>query len=120
MKKDEKKLIKLLNQMMEENNQKFRFKQVFNQDLFEIEWGDDEWLWYETIFSKKFWFIEWLLKNHLLDIKKMCDNWSYVPIPRWYVIPEEAKSDFEICVESVLMYLVIQDNPVYELLAILK
>ena len=59
-KKDEKYdlLIELLNQCMEERELvNYRFAWVEDSDFFLLV-NSSEWLWYETVLSKRFWFIE--------------------------------------------------------------
>ena len=97
------KLIELLNQCLEEQWKEYRFRRIVDNDFFEI-W-EDTWLWYETIFSKKYWFIKWLVDNDKIDLLKL-DN-------------RIALSEFNK-VERVLMALSIQNNPIEFLCSVLK
>lgn len=113
-------LIELLNQCMEERELvNYRFAWVEDSDFFLLV-DSSEWLWYETVLSKRFWFIEWLLKKDHVDLKKMFDDWYCVPIPRWFVKEEDKLSEFEMTVDDIVMYLSIQNNPVQSLISILK
>jgi hypothetical protein len=99
------KLIELLNEYQEEKGSEIRFKRIDNSDFF-VCW-DDVWLGYETILSKKFWFIKWLVDNDKIDKEKVWKNES----------PDIFDYSFY---EVVLMLLSIQDNPIEFLISILK
>ena len=99
------KLIEILNKYQEEKNSEIRFKRIDDSDFF-VCW-DDVWLGYETILSKKFWFIKWLVDNDKLDKEKIWGNES----------PDIFDYSFY---EVVLMILSIQDNPIEFLVSILK
>lgn len=100
------KLIELLNEYQEQKGSEIRFKRIDNSDFF-VCW-DDVWLGYETILSKKFGFIEWLVDNKKINFDKLEDNWV------WYDINTE--SDYL----DVLALLSIQDNPIEYLISKLK
>ena len=80
-------------------------------------WIIDYWQWfqywtkeylYETIISKKFLFIDWLVKEDKIDFVKLDDNsdWYEINTGREYL--------------DLVALLSIQDNPVEFLISILK
>ena len=85
--KNMKKLIDLLNEFENTDNW-----ENWNQ----VEFRENK------IISKKFWFIQRLVKNQKIDLEKVPQVMEY--------------SDYE----SLLMFLAIQDNPIDFLLSILK
>ena len=99
------KLIEILNKYQEEKNSEIRFKRIDDSDFF-VCW-DDVWLGYETILSKKFWFIKWLVDNDKLDKEKIWGNES----------PDIFDYSFY---EVVLMILSIQDKPIEFICEILQ
>lgn len=67
------------------------------------------------IISKKFWFIEWLVENEKIDVERVKESWF---ITRTFDLDEcwEPYSDLE----SLLMLLSIQDEPISFLISLLK
>ena len=100
------KLIELLNEYQEQKGSEIRFKRIDNSDFF-VCW-DDVWLGYETILSKKFGFIQWLVCNKI-DLEELEKelSWMWIYCNIWYY-------------EGLLMLLSIQDNPIEFLVSILK
>lgn len=63
------------------------------------------------IFTKKFWFIQWLIENDKIDLLKLtCMNPRYTPIL-------DSDSSWE---DRIIMILSIQDNPIEFLISILR
>ena len=94
------KLIELLN----EYNKIYNYAPVEYYDDWEDWFETDYVAYYKTciIISKSFWFIKWLVENDKIDLEKFPQIMEY--------------SDLE----SLLMYLSIQDKPIEYLLSILK
>ena len=66
-----------------------------------------------VIKSKEFWFIQWLVENDKIDHDHY---WNYALVGEW-----ENGSYFQLrAVETILMLLSIQDNPIEFLISILK
>ena len=106
------KLIELLNEY-EKKELKSEFYEWekwvwWDTNLFRRDTRDEEWshLYSETadtyVISKKYGFIKWLVENDKIDLEKFPQIMEY--------------SDLE----SLLMYLSIQDKPIEYLLSILK
>lgn len=111
------KLLNLLNEYQEERDSEYRFIWIEDWDFFTITSVLSTWLWAETVFSKKFRFIERLIKNdkiNLWKIKKLYRK-SNEHSTHTYPILYDYSYD-----ESLLMLLSIQDNPVEFLVSILK
>lgn len=70
----------------------------------------------ETITSKKFWFIEWLVDNDRIDYYKVGE---IVDTYKWS-LREKAYVVSDCVVESMLMLLSIQDDPINFLVSVLK
>lgn len=89
----------------------------------EIEWGRDiffenvDWFHAEEaeIISKKFWFIEWLVLNMKINTDELMRHWHIV---KTYDLDEPW--DSYGYVDSLLMLLTIQDEPIDFLNSILK
>jgi len=104
------KLIEILNKYQEEKNSEIRFKRIDNSDFF-VCW-DDVWLGYETILSKKFWFIKWLVDNDKIDTIKVDED-------RLETIQYSEKERITIY-NWLLMLLSISSSPIDDLLSYLK
>ena len=75
------------------------------------EYDDEEQTKYisiEKVFSKRFWFIQWLVENEKIDLYKIPEIWNSNPD---YILWE---------VEVALMELAVQDKPIEFLVSILK
>ena len=99
------KLIELLNEY-ETPRSWVVYKSYDDYDWF-FYWVDCDWeteiVWSDSLIcSKKFWFIKWLVENEKIDLD------GYPDI------------DFFNDVNSLLMYLAIQDEPIEFLVSILK
>ena len=106
------KLLKLLNEYQTEKKSKFKFSSYdINSRAFIIEKNPRMVLW-ETIISKKFWFIEWLVANDKLN-----KEWLFNIIRESCIF-----DDMNICSESdyIIMYLAIGYNPIYFLTSMVK
>ena len=108
-----KKLIELLNEHQTEKKSKFKFSSYdINSGAFIIEKNPRMVLGEETVISKKFWFIQWLVEEDKLD-----KGWLF------NIITESCVFDgVDMCSESdyIIMYLAIQDDPISFLSSILK
>lgn len=121
-----KKLLELLNQCMEERWRTFRFISIVENDFFQIKWK--EWLWYETVLSKKFWFIDRLVDRDRIDLDKLKDNTMFTMLThcvwlwckRWDTARESQQISKSIWASSIVAYLSIDDDPVWFLSSILK
>lgn len=108
-----KKLIELLNEYQTEKKSKFKFSSYdINSSAFIIEKNPRMVLGEETVISKKFWFIQWLVDNDKID-KQWGKNLLYEseifnPLP------------YTDLTERLIMYLAIQDDPISFLSSILK
>ena len=70
----------------------------------------------ETIICKKFWFVQWLADNDRIDYYKVGE---IVDTYKWS-LREKAYVVSDCVVESMLMILAIQDDPISFLLSVLK
>ena len=69
----------------------------------------------ETIISKKFWFIKWLIENNKVNIvKEVINDIEYYG--HWQIENVDCYSQYD----SLLMLLSIQDDPISFLASILK
>ena len=99
------KLIELLNEY-EEKYRDFHFVWDWN------EWREFTEFEVAFIISKKFWFIKWLVENEKIDLESYCRITSVER--KW---EEDVYRDE---VDSLLMLLSIQDEPIEFLVSILK
>lgn len=112
-----KELIQFLNEYQDERKSKFKFSSYdINGSAFIIEKNPRMVLGEETIISKKFWFIEWLVEKDKIDYWKIGEivngyKWS---------LREKAFVVNDCVYESMLMLLSIQDDPIEFLISILK
>lgn len=72
-------------------------------------------LWEETIYSKKFWFIDFLIDNELIDLNEM---YSRVSSTWWHITNDEAGEGPNS--ELLLMMLAINNKPTDLILKLLK
>ena len=80
-----------------------------------VEWKKDypyTSIWGIEVISKKFWFIEWLVENDKIDTESYCRITSIER--KW------EKDVYRDEVDSLLMLLAIQDEPIEFLISILK
>ena len=103
------KLIELLKEYIENygNDAKVREEENYILDTWiEFVYWSRVYL-YETIISKKFWFIQWLVENDKIDLDKLEKK----------VLKENLIRKFD---EWLLMLLAIQDEPIRFLCEIIK
>lgn len=112
------KLLNLLNQFCEESWKEYRFKEIVDNDFFVID--ESKWLWYETIFTKKYlfinrlvetWKVNWWIPNQLIKDIETREMWEYLRL---------RGVSYYWTDESLLMVLSIQDNPIQFLVSVLK
>lgn len=106
------KLLKLLNEYQTQRESKFKFSSYDERSQSFLLIDSNEVLWEETIISKKFWFIEWLVANDKLN-----KEWLFNIIRESCIF-----DDMNICPESdyIIMYLAIGYNPIYFLTSMVK
>ena len=108
-----KKLIQLLNEYQTQRGSKFQFSSYdINSNAFIIDKNPRIVLWEETIISKKFWFIQWLVGMAKIDY----EAWHKVFIDSNYFDNISDLYEYEV----LTMYLSIQDDPIEFLTFILK
>ena len=95
------------------NKQRRKLVDYFNQRWEEKFW--EKWHFKYTmrfdevhLVSKKMWFIEWLVKGNKIDHDKVYDNENY------YAVDVRDNTD------ELLMLLAISENPISDLIYILK
>lgn len=114
------KLIELLNEWYlaryNKNPNIIRFEDYWGNDYWYFCSPDDNFLMVETeVWTKKYWFIKWLVDNDKIDMSKAkyySDLIYYEDYWEW----GWACKDYEF----VIMLLSIQDNPIEFLVSILK
>lgn len=110
------KLIELLNEWYLErygtNPHFVRFEDYWGNDYWYFHSSNDENLMVETeVWTKKYWFIKWLVENNKIDNSKFYDK----NILKWFMtLTKEEKAD------SIIMNLSIQKTPIEFLVSILK
>lgn len=111
------KLIKLLNEYTKQSYDDYSFfKYIEPTHSFYIsDDGYESYIPEETILSKRFGFISWLVDNDKIDLDKVKENW----------IKRNGKMDIDglyrySVYERVLMLLAISDTPIEDLLLYLK
>lgn len=112
-----KKLLDLLNEMLEEQGKDYRFISVVDCDFFQIDWKN--WLWYETILSKKFWFIKRLVEKDKIDRNNQALQYAKSDLSKFFTEWKDKNWMSDNCA-MLLMLLSIQDNPIEFLVFILK
>ena len=109
-------LLQLLNEYQESKWGKSRFYSYdHNSSAFIMMENPTIVLWEETILYKKFWFIEWLVINMKINIGKLISHWHIV---KTYDLDEPW--DSYGYVDSLLMLLAIQEDPINFLISILE
>lgn len=76
-----------------------------------IPWITLMWIHESVIISEKFWFIDWLVKNDKIDF-----NFWFI----YHTYDEDELGEKYSDLDSLIMYLSIQDNPIEYLCSILK
>ena len=115
------KLIELLKEYIENygNDAKVREEENYILDTWiEFVYWSRVYL-YETIISKKFWFIQWLVENEKIEWRKVIEKEieSWLKLVRVKDFPNKVIEEDK---EELLMLLSIQDNPIEFLCSILK
>lgn len=107
-----KKLLQLLNEYQTQRGSKFKFSGYDERSQSFLLVDSNEVLWEETIISKKFWFIQWLVDNDKIDIQwaknLLYESEIFNPLP------------YTDLAERLIMCLAIQDDPINFLVSILK
>jgi hypothetical protein len=108
------KLIELLNEYVEEtdfwdNLDEYNEAEILDEETLEVNWKYHD---IEYLYTKKFWFIKWLVENDRVKIPHKLDE-----LPQIYGVDynsNECKSD------RLIMLLSISDTPIEFLISILK
>jgi len=114
------KLIPLLN---ERHNLEWVLWSNVNWDYLFVKWDKENKFYEEQIISKKFWFIERLMKNNKIrndGIKPRKDLVKEITIIDYQTNKAIWWKNKYTEVEQLLMYLSIQDSPIKCLISILK
>lgn len=97
------------------------------KDIEKEYWVIDDWQWflywtreylYETIISKKYWFIKWLVENDEIDLWQKLFNLTKND-SRKSTICDLDNNDFS-WEDTFLMLLAISDTPIEDLISYLK
>lgn len=72
-------------------------------------------IWWIEVISKKFWFIKWLVENEKIDMAKARYYWDKIYYKEYWVW-DFCCADYEF----VIMLLSISDNPIQDLISLLK
>lgn len=102
------KLIKLLNEYLNDGQERLYACYPLDEDFDKFFHTKDwEWIIEEAqVISKKFWFIWWLVENDKIEAHEIrFDNYEWTEFDK---------------VDSTIMLLSIQDNPIEFLISILK
>lgn len=117
------KLIELLNEYTQNNYKELWIMEWCKWNDFEDKW----WLFFvemtkrdytmeeETLISKKFWFIEWLVENDKINMGKARYHWDKIYYKEYW--------EWDFCCtnyEFVIMLLAISDTPIEYLISLLK
>lgn len=115
------KLLKLLNEYFDKD---WIFKAIWHNDrleIFDLEVKDD-FVRDETVISKKFWFIEWLVQNNKINKRKIDTRLvRYVENhydEEWYWV-ESSYEDYSDT-NTLLMLLSISSTPIEDLISYLR
>jgi hypothetical protein len=102
-------LVALLNEYEKERKSWFTWRSIDSYDNcvygVDCDW-ETEITMYSDLYSKQYWFIEWLVENDKIDFDKT-QIWFQLTLWYWKY-------------ESLLMILSIQDNPLKYLCSILR
>ena len=119
------KLIELLNEYVEETDfwddlNEYNEAEILDEETLEVNWKYHD---IEYLYTKKFWFIKWLVENDKIDIVKVYENLTNYEIEiRIRAVKELLENNEEdtIAYLKLLMLLSIQDEPIRFLCEILK
>ena len=102
-------------ELPEKEKEKLRKAGIYNE---EDDWVDEDWIWDEWICSKKFWFIKWLVENDKIDRRWIDKPIEYIEFYSDYNLDSETHHYSDV--DSLLMLLAIQDEPIRFLFEIIK
>ena len=107
------KLLQLLNEYQTQRGSKFKFSSYDERSQSFLLVDSNEVLWEETIISKKFWFIQWLMDQNKVEFDRARDRSDF---PLLYAGWWGFYSDADIIVATLSM----EDEPIEFLISILK
>lgn len=107
------KLLELLNEYQTQKGSKFKFSSYDERSQSFLLVDSNEVLWEETIISKKFWFIQWLMDQNKVEFDRARDRSDF---PLLYAGWWGFYSDADIIVATLSM----EDEPIEFLISILK
>lgn len=121
------KLIELLNEYVEEtdfwdNLDEYNEVEILDEETLEVNWKYHD---IEYLYTKKFWFIKWLVDNDKIDTDVYKTVYSGDLDKRKTLTMSSGWDEFyqvteHWVYESLLMLLAIQDEPIDFLISILK
>ena len=116
------KLIELLNEYTKQSYDDYSFfKYIEPTHSFYIsDDGYESYIPEETILSKRFGFISWLVENDKIDRDKKEIEKSDYDITFTWALTMDKKSDLDIMVDTLLMLLSISDEPISDLISYLR
>ena len=103
------KLIKLLNEYNE--------AEILDEETLEVNWKYHD---IEYLYTKKFWFIQWLVENDKIWDNKNSDRYTMMKLMRAEINEWTEVFEWTERYEFVIMILSIQDEPIKFLISILK
>lgn len=107
-----KKLLQLLNEYQTQRGSKFKFSSYDERSQSFLLVDSNEVLWEETIISKKFWFVQWLMDQKKVEFDRVRDRSDF---PLLYAGWWGFYSDADIIVATLSM----EDEPIEFLISIL-
>lgn len=107
------KLLQLLNEYQTQRGSKFKFSSYDERSQSFLLVDSNEVLWEETIISKKFWFIQWLMDQNKVEFDRARDRSDF---PLLYAGWWGFYSDADVIIATLSM----EDNPIDFLNSILK
>ena len=110
------KLIELLNEYMEEiafyDLNEYNEAEILDEETLEVNWKYHD---IEYLYTKKFWFIKWLVVNDKIDTDPIRTR-----VKRVYVELEPREFTPQDFVDRVIMLLSISSSPIDDLISYLK
>ena len=105
------KLIELLNEYVEEtdfwdNLDEYNEAEILDEETLEVNWKYHD---IEYLYTKKFWFIEWLYNHKKMTLERLRISDLYWDINNWVWT-----------VDNIIMHLSISENPIDLLISLLK
>ena len=110
------KLIKLINEY-EKINMCRKFDNFTMHTFENSSWVDS--MLEDTVISRRYWFIEWLIKENKIDFEldKIIHKHKWIDYKTWkWIVVEKLCNKYE----SLLMLLSISDSPINDLISYLK